>query len=202
MMARPNQMFEFGFYKLNFILYLVCLVWFLLLIIAPASITPNTIDFGDEGMVGVDEQYSKIETIQNPMVRAVYHSGDRMCHMKNSRSLFINSNQMPYCARCVGIFFGFVIGAGIAVFFKVDLKWWLLIIGLGPIGLDGGIQLITGYESNNLLRLITGSLAGIITMLALGLIIIELSQDIKQWLVNRIWAKKFKSTRKNLPKNG
>jgi uncharacterized membrane protein len=190
-------MFEFGFYKLNFILYLICVVWFLLLIVAPASIPSDTIDLGDDGMVGMDEHFDTIETIQNPMVEAIYHSGDSMCHLKNSRSLFINSNQMPYCARDVGIFFGFVVGAGIAVFVKVDLKWWLLVIGLVPIGLDGGIQLITSYESNNVLRIITGSLAGIVTMLALGLIIIELSQDIKVWLINRAWAEKFKRQSKD-----
>ena len=51
MLGRPGSMIEFGFYKLNFILYLICVVWFLLLIIAPASVPADTIDFGDDGMV-------------------------------------------------------------------------------------------------------------------------------------------------------
>ena len=29
-----------------------------------------------------------------------------------------------------------------------------------PIGLDGGIQLLTDYESNNILRLLTGAIFG------------------------------------------
>ncbi len=184
-------MLGFGFYKLNFVLFLVCLVWLLLLIVTPAALPTGTLDFGDDGMVGENEHFDEIEAINNPIIRTVYHSGDGMCHMKNSRSIFINDNQMAYCARCFGIFFGFVIGAAIATFVKVDLKWWLLVIGLVPIGLDGGLQLITSYESNNIIRLLTGSLAGIVTMLAMGLIIIELSEDVKRWLMNRIWYNKY-----------
>lgn len=49
--------------------------------------------------------------------------------------------------------------------------------GLIPIGLDGGLQLLTSYESNNLFRLLTGGLAGIVTTLALGWVIYDMSKS-------------------------
>jgi uncharacterized membrane protein len=176
----PHTQFPiFGFYKINFIIYLVCVTWLIILIITPAVIPPDTIIFDNKGFVGIDEHYHQIETIDNTFVRVVYHSGDQMCHQKSSRSLIVCENQMSYCARCFGIFFGLALGAAIATFVWIDLKWWLLVLGIIPIGLDGGLQLITTYESNNLLRLVTGSLLGIVTMLAVGLVVIELSEFAK-----------------------
>ena len=189
-----------GFFKLNFILYLVCVVWLLIILIVPVAMPKGTIDFGDTGYVGYSEHYNEIQAFNNPFVESVYNSGDRMCHMKSSRSLFINDNQMPYCARCFGVFFGFALGAAIASFIIVELKWWMLVIGLGPIGLDGGIQLISNYESINFIRIITGSLAGVVTMMAMGLIIYEISDVIKRWLAYRMWVKRQAMYRSTQPK--
>jgi len=107
----------FGFFKINFIIYLFCMIWLLLILIVPAVSEAGTIQFQefDEfenpvGKVGFSEYHNDIEKIQNPLSRAVYNSGDRMCHLKSSRSFSINDNQMPYCARCLGIFLGFAIG--------------------------------------------------------------------------------------------
>ena len=169
----------FGFFKINFILYLIFLTWVLIIIFAPALEPTDTIHFGNKGLVGPEEKYDDIESIQNPFLRVVYHSGDRMCHMKESRSLIINSNQMPYCARCLGIFLGLAIGAAIVTFVVIDLKWWILVAGLMPIGLDGGIQLVTSYESNNVLRISTGLLTGVVTMIALGLVTVEMADYFK-----------------------
>jgi hypothetical protein len=112
----------FGFYKINFIIFLVCVVWVIILIITPGLETPGEIMFDDDGLVGFDEHYTEIESLNNPFVRVVYHSGDQMCHQKNSRSLIIMDNQMSYCARCFGIFLGLAIGAGIVTFVWMDIK--------------------------------------------------------------------------------
>ena len=84
---------------------------------------------------------------------------------------------------------GFAIGAGFATFIVIDLKLWLLVVGLVPIGLDGGLQLVTSYESNNFFRVITGSLAGFVTVMAVGLITLEISKSVKYWLMKREWTK-------------
>jgi uncharacterized membrane protein len=180
-----------GFFKLNFILFLVCVSWVIIIFITPTLEPTDTIHFGDKGYTGLDEHYKEIESLQNPFNRIVYHSGDRMCHMKESRSFIIGDNQMPYCARCFGIFFGLALGAAITTFIVIDLKWWLLLLGIIPIGLDGGLQLITSYESNNVLRIFTGTLFGLVTMLAVGLVMVEISASTKQWMLNKSWFNKY-----------
>jgi uncharacterized membrane protein len=172
----------FGFYKINFIIFLVCSVWVIIMIITPGLESPGVIMFDNDGLVGIDEHYSEIETYENPFVRVVYHSGDQMCHQKSTRSLIVFDNQMSYCARCFGIFLGLALGAGIVTFVWMDIKWWFLVVGIVPIGLDGGLQLITSYESTNVLRILTGTLLGVVTMIVVGLVIIEMSEYAKQWI--------------------
>ena len=172
----------FGFFKINFILYLICVTWVIILIITPLLEEPGTITYDDNGLVSQDEHYYQIEGYSNPFGRVVYHSGDYMCHQKSTRSFIIWDNQMSYCARCFGIFIGMAIGAAISTFVWLEMKWWFVVGGIIPIGLDGGLQLITAYESNNLFRILTGSLMGIVTMVTVGLVVIELSQATKLWL--------------------
>jgi uncharacterized membrane protein len=119
----------------------------------------------------------------------VYGFGDLNCHQKHQRSWVINENQMPVCTRDIGILIGIFIGG--LIFRKRGLNRWtirdsiisvlpdekvepfyfndrrfLLAFGgiallLLPTALDGGIQAISGYESTNLKRLITGFPMGI-----------------------------------------
>lgn len=114
----------------------------------------------------------------------IYGFGDLNCHQKHERSWEINENQMPVCARDVGIFFGLFLGS-LAFYFRGVNRWtvrdtclsilpdmWLestytknnrtiAWLGLGtllclPLIFDGFYQLLTAYESTNSLRLITG----------------------------------------------
>ncbi len=107
----------------------------------------------------------------------IYQCGDALCHQKADRSFFINDNQMPFCARCTAIWIGLVIGLGFMVFYKIKLdEKFLIIILIGaiPIGIDGLGQLFHLWESNNIIRLITGMLIGIICGIAIAIIIDEL----------------------------
>ena len=95
---------------------------------------------------------------------------------------------MPVCTRDVGIFLGITIGA--AIFSLRGLNRWtvrdtflsvfpdekveslylkdrrmaamliLVALGLVPMGIDGFTQLLTNYESTNIVRLLTGSTMG------------------------------------------
>jgi len=126
----------------------------------------------------------------NPVFAFTYAFGDLNCHQKHERSWVINGNQMPVCVRDIGIFFGFVIGA--ALFGSRGLNRWTIrdsflsvfpddflestyandyrmrnmaiIVGLGiiPMAIDGFTQLGTDYESTNLVRLVTGTLSGLV----------------------------------------
>ena len=80
--------------------------------------------------------------------------------------------KMPVCSRDVGIYGAILLGALLYPLFR-DIKdknvWpaiWL-ILAMVPIGLDGGIQLVSEmgflpfvYESSNAMRLATGAIAG------------------------------------------
>ena len=165
-------------YKATLVLFLVCFVWLLCLFIAPLTLPSNTVHFGERGVVGKRDYSSEIKEM-NPFASFFYDLGDTQCHQKSSRSLFINGNQMPFCARDVGIFVGFALGAGIAVFRTINVRWWWIIVGLVPIGVDGTVQLLTEYESNNPLRIITGGLTGTVTMLALGMVLQDISSTVK-----------------------
>ena len=126
----------------------------------------------------------------NPVFGLVYAFGDINCHQKHDRSWKINENQMPVCARDVGIFMGFIMGS---LFFRMRgynrwtvrdsflsvfdddsiesvylndgrLRLMILFLALGivPMAMDGFTQLLTVYESTNIIRIITGFMAGFV----------------------------------------
>jgi len=127
----------------------------------------------------------------NPFWALAYGFGDLNCHQKHERSWEINGNQMPVCTRDIGIFLGFSIGCMLFgsrgfnrwtvrdTFLSVIPDSWLqliyekdmrmismvsiLFLGLIPMGLDGTTQLLLdSYESNNLLRIVTGFVSGMV----------------------------------------
>ena len=79
------------------------------------------------------------------------------CHQMASRSFSFHNYQFPLCARCTGILVGEIIGI-VCAFFTVS--HWQSIFLLIPMAVDGLTQLYEKRESNNILRLITGSLGG------------------------------------------
>ncbi|DAC30243.1 MAG TPA: DUF2085 domain-containing protein [Candidatus Poseidoniales archaeon] len=126
----------------------------------------------------------------NPVFGFVYAFGDINCHQKHDRSWKLNENQMPVCARDVGIFMGFFMGS---LFFRIRgynrwsvrdtflsvfdddsiesvylndgrLRLMILFLALGivPMAVDGFTQLLTVYESTNIIRVITGFMAGFV----------------------------------------
>jgi len=73
--------------------------------------------------------------------------------------------KLPVCARDVAIYLAMLLGGAILPFVrKVQSTQmpnkWLLAIALVPMAIDGTAQLVGLYESTNMLRLITGSIAG------------------------------------------
>lgn len=176
--AATRQIHRIPFFKINFIMFIICFIWVAILFIVPAMLPANSVDLGDDGVVGkeplLEDNEKQIENINNSFAEAIYRFGDGSCHQLNHRSLFINGNQMPLCARDIGIYAGFAIGALIVTFYAVELRMWWIVGSLVPIGIDGLTQMFTSYESNNPLRLITGGLAGIMTTMVLGIMFYEL----------------------------
>lgn len=83
-----------------------------------------------------------------------------MCHRRPDRSFFINGKQMPLCARCTGILVGYFVGIFVACVMRCRGYGYFTLLLL-PMIVDGTVQQFTAYESNNILRLITGILGGV-----------------------------------------
>lgn len=83
-----------------------------------------------------------------------------LCHQLPERSFFFHGRQFPICARCTGIFIGYLLGIGYALIFGKIPSYIALILIL-PLIIDGGFQHLRKWESTNIRRLITGMLAGI-----------------------------------------
>lgn len=83
------------------------------------------------------------------------------CHCRADRSFFYKNKQFPICARCTGELIGIIISIPMIILngvFSIKLTLLMTI----PIIIDGFLQLKTKYESNNIKRLITGILFGLI----------------------------------------
>ena len=135
--------------------------------------TVETLD-GTAWAIDFEGQWYNLSTIP----RIVYTLGDIVCHQKQNRSYTLNSNQMPVCARDIGLLFGLAIGFSLGIpaekrphvlstacqLMHLRRLYWataLMILLLGPMIIDGLFQNLTTYESTNLLRTTTGLLFGI-----------------------------------------
>ncbi len=149
--------------KLTSIVLLIAFVgtsfWLALVMISPYLVEPGTL-LDLSGTVGKHENDALFDGL-DPLPHAIYWIGDGECHQIAERSYSLNGNQMPFCARDLGLFAGLAAGFGFVAFFELVLNPLFAVLGLVPIGIDGGLQLVTSYESSNPLRLITGVVAGI-----------------------------------------
>ncbi len=165
----PSDFFEVERRKssaVRIVIGLTLLIFALLLIAAPFLEPPGTVDFGNNGIVGKFEHAGNISHMQNPVAKAMYTFGDWECHQHASRSFFLNGNQMPVCSRCTAIFLSIGITAFALMFFRIRANFWVILLLILPMAVDGVMQLLTPYESTNLIRFITGSLAGFATVIA------------------------------------
>jgi uncharacterized membrane protein len=133
--------------------------WLIISLAAPFTLQAGSVT-DLSGVAGREDNAATIGRM-NPFAATVYLIGDVNCHQLKDRSFFLNGNQMPYCARDTGIFIGLAIGMLLLLLLSPKFSWLALIALCIPILADGGIQLITNYESTNLLRLITGLLGGV-----------------------------------------
>jgi uncharacterized membrane protein len=84
-----------------------------------------------------------------------------ICHQLPERSFFILGHQFAVCARCTGIYFGAFLGSFLAQ--RKSPPAIFLFLALVPMAVDGGSQLLW-RESNNVLRFVTGAIAGFATI--------------------------------------
>ena len=165
------------FKSLTFVLFALFFLWILIQFLAPLALPKGSVE-DLSGLVAVSDNENTIKGMNWPW-NFVYSAGDRLCHQKAERSIFINDNQMPFCTRCTAIWLGIAIGLGFMVFYKIQLNekfLFAIIIGIIPIGIDGIGQLFGFWESTNIIRFVTGLLVGIVCGVAFGIIIDEIKE--------------------------
>jgi len=174
----------------------ISLAWTVAIVVAPLTIPPGKV----VGLAGAANRvdYASLWAQLPPAQGAVYYLGDVECHQIASRTIFINGNEMPVCARDASLFFFITAGLVMAAVVKPDLAvsraivgmlparlrkrldkgarpllftWLLAFASVAPLGVDGVMQLVTPYESTNPVRFLTGVPAGVFLGLLIGLMI-------------------------------
>jgi uncharacterized membrane protein len=95
-----------------------------------------------------------------PLTESKSHQGLVFCHRKPERSFFYKGAQFPLCARCTGIFFGFLS----LFYFTIGITYFNPLMAIAlilPTYLDGWFQALFDWESTNWRRFTTGLIAGI-----------------------------------------
>lgn len=80
------------------------------------------------------------------------------CHQRADRSFSIGHYQFPVCARCTGILISTIIAY--IIYFKRRIRVGKCVWMMIPMVIDGILQYMEIYESNNTRRFITGLLGG------------------------------------------
>jgi len=137
----------------------ILLAVLLAIVIAPLAL-PNDSIGGLDGSIGSLDHGEDLDDVPWPQ-RAVYLLGDINCHQQADRSFDLNGNQMPFCARDLGLLAGAVLGLAAFVLLGRKVPWTWFLVLLVPMALDGVVQAITDYESSNIVRLFTGAIAGL-----------------------------------------
>ena len=141
-------------------------IWLASSLIAPFTIPANSVNNLSGKASQIDNE--KVWDKMNPFAATVYFLGDIFCAEVSSHSFFLNGNQLPYCARCMAISVGLLAGMLIALYFSPKFNLIFLGLGLLPMVIDGGMEIVSSYQSTNVLRVITGLLAGIVVSLYLA----------------------------------
>jgi uncharacterized membrane protein len=86
-----------------------------------------------------------------------------ICHQFEGRSLHLGEHKMAVCARCSGIYFGFLIGVLFFPFLKKikvkNIKYPLVLISL-PMIIDISLDFLSMHQSTLLTKSLTGLMFG------------------------------------------
>lgn len=95
----------------------------------------------------------------------IYLFFSKICHQNPERSFFIWGKQFAVCARCTGLYFGFLTGSLIFLIFKdfknlVPPRRYLFFIALIPITIDLSLTVLKIWQNTFLTRFVTGAILG------------------------------------------
>ena len=82
------------------------------------------------------------------------------CHRLPERCIQMPWGTSGLCARCTTFWFGLAIGISFMYPKIIRIPFLIGVLFLIPLIIDGVVQSVTAYESNNMLRTLTGLTAG------------------------------------------
>lgn len=89
------------------------------------------------------------------------------CHQKSDRSFFYHGWQFPICARCTGLYLGYLLGI-VMLFVAWILPFWMCVLLIALMFFDWILQFKKIKQSNNVRRCMTGLGAGIAIIQVFG----------------------------------
>jgi uncharacterized membrane protein len=153
------------FQKWKLTMLAIFVAWLAMLLIAPLTLPSGSVKDLSGAVGRLDNP--RQEARMNPFADAVYTMGDIECHQIAERSFYLNGNELPVCSRDIGISIGLLTGMLIGILYVKRINPFLLAVGLVPMMIDGGLQAVSSYQSSNMLRLVTGIIAGVVAALLL-----------------------------------
>lgn len=114
----------------------------------------------------------------------VYKFFSRICHQYDSRSLHLFGQKLTVCARCTGIYFGFLGAVILFGFFslkKILRTTTVFLIAIVPMLLDIFLDLVKIHSSNLTTRFATGLIFGI---MAAQILIPIITEAVSEILIN------------------
>jgi uncharacterized membrane protein len=181
------------------IVFSLSIFWTISMFVVPLTLPSNTVSDLDGRANAVD--YAQKWDDLPPYHRAIYSFGDFNCHQKWYRSFTLNENQMPVDARMTSMFLFANFGFAMMLFAKptIDVSGTvfnafpkgfrevvskkikpevfmvtLVFLSALPVAIDGFYQLLTPYESTNLMRILTGISLGWVGGILIGAAILSL----------------------------
>ena len=104
--------------------------------------------------------YLGLDAIAKPLFFALH----AICAQIPSHSFYILGHQLGMCVRNLFIYGSMFVGALVFLLSKKRLPgipWWVLVLMILPMALDGTTQMVGWRESTWVLRMITGTLFGL-----------------------------------------
>lgn len=106
-----------------------------------------------------------------------------VCHQMPERSFFWKGKQFPVCARCTGIYIGYL-SMFLFVFQLIHINFWISLLLIVPTYIDGMTQAFCNRESNNALRAISGFTAGIGIMSVVAIVGQFIGKQLVTYIIN------------------
>jgi uncharacterized membrane protein len=95
----------------------------------------------------------------------IYLHLGKICHQFPTHSLYIFGSNMGLCSRCFSIYSILFLSAIFLIYFDIKLSWsyrcFVVVALIIPLLVDGLTQYYNIRESNNYIRVVTGTLAGL-----------------------------------------